>query len=76
MSNKGFADTDVNIETPNDVMVAEKPLKSSKIKSGRVDINVLKAKLQDTESKELKKNIFILTILISALVMVGVYLSL
>lgn len=76
MNNKGFADTDVNIETPNDVMVAEKPLKSSKIKSGRVDINVLKAKLQDTESKELKKNIFILTILISALVMVGVYLSL
>ena len=76
MNNKGFADTNVNIETPNDVMVAEKPLKSSKIKSGRVDINVLKAKLQDTESKELKKNIFILTILISALVMVGVYLSL
>ena len=76
MNDKGFADTDVNIETPNDVMVAEKPLKSSKIKSGRVDINVLKAKLQDTESKELKKNIFILTILISALVMVGVYLSL
>ena len=76
MNNKGFADTDVNIETPNDVMVAEKPLKSSKIKSERVDINVLKAKLQDTEAKELKKNIFILTILISALVMVGVYLSL
>ncbi len=76
MNNKGFADTDVNIETPNDVMVAEKPLKSSKIKSERVDINVLKAKLQDTESKELKKNIFILTILISALVMIGVYLSL
>lgn len=76
MNNKGFADTDVNIETPNDVMVAEKPLKSSKIKSERVDINVLKAKLQDTESKELKKNIFILTILISALVVVGVYLSL
>ena len=76
MNNKGFADTDVNIETPNDVMVAEKPLKSSKIKSGRVDINVLNAKLQDTESKELKKNIFILTILIFALVMVGVYLSL
>ena len=76
MNNKGFADTNVNVKTPNDVMVAEKPLKSSKIKSGRVDINVLKAKLQDTESKELKKNIFILTILISALVMIGVYLSL
>mgnify|MGYP001375352335 FL=1 len=76
MNNKGFADTQVNIETPNDVMDAEKPLKSSKIKSGRVDINVLKAKLQDSESKELKKNIFILTILISALVIVGIYLSL
>ena len=76
MTTKGFTENTNNIETPNDVMVDEKPLKSSKIKSERVDINVLKAKLQDTESKELKKNIFILTILISALVMVGVYLSL
>ena len=62
MNNKGFADTDVNIETPNDVMVAEKP-KSSKIKSGRVDINVLKRNFR-TQVKELKKNIFILTILV------------
>ena len=79
MNNKGFADTDVNIETPNDVMVAEKPFKSSeisKIKSGRVDINVLKSKLQETESKEFKKNLYILSSLILGIGVLGVYLSL
>ena len=30
MNNKGFAETHTNIETPNDVDVAEKPLKTSK----------------------------------------------
>ena len=57
MNNKGFAETHTNIETPNDVDVAEKPLKTSK---KRVDINILKSKLEETEAKELKKNIFIL----------------
>ena len=61
MSNKGFAETHTNIETPNDVDVAEKPLKTSK---KRVDINILKSKLEETEAKELKKNIFILSLLI------------
>ena len=36
MNNKGFAETHTNIETPNDVDVAEKPLKTLK---KRVDIN-------------------------------------
>ena len=45
MDNKGFTDNQNNIETPNDV-IAEKPLKSEQIKSNRVDINVLKSKLQ------------------------------
>ena len=57
MNNKGFAETHANIETPNDVDVAEKPLKTLK---KRVDINILKSKLEETEAKELKKNIFIL----------------
>ena len=61
MNNKGFAETRTNIETPNDVDVAEKPLKTSK---KRVDINILKSKLEEIESKELKKNIFILSLLI------------
>ena len=59
MTTKGFADNNANIETPNDVGVSEKPLKNEIIASNRVDINVLKSKLQETESKEFKKNLTI-----------------
>jgi len=76
MNNKGFTDNTGNIETPNDVSVSEKPLKTDKIKSNRVDINVLKSKLQETESKEFKKNIYILSSLILGLGVLGIYLSL
>ena len=76
MENKGFADNNSNIETPNDVGVAEKPLKPNQISSGRVDINVLKSKLQETESKEFKKNLYILSSLILGLGVLGIYLSL
>tara|TARA_B100000035_G_scaffold127373_1_gene108331 strand:+ start:238 stop:468 length:231 start_codon:yes stop_codon:yes gene_type:complete len=76
MNNKGFTDNMDNIETPNDVSVSEKPLKTDKIKSNRVDINVLKSKLQETESKEFKKNIYILSSLILGLGVLGIYLSL
>tara|TARA_B100002019_G_C20900228_1_gene417753 strand:+ start:89 stop:319 length:231 start_codon:yes stop_codon:yes gene_type:complete len=76
MENKGFEDNKLNIETPNDVEVAEKPLKSNQISSGRVDINVLKSKLQETESKEFKKNLYILSSLILGLGVLGIYLSL
>ncbi len=75
MSNKGFADTETNIETPNDIGDAEKPLKNG-TKSGRVDINVLKSKLQQVESKELRRNISILLVLIIGLASLGIYLSL
>ena len=76
MENKGFTDNKSNIETPNDVAVAEKPLKPNQISSGRVDINVLKSKLQETESKEFKKNLYILSSLILGLGVLGIYLSL
>ena len=72
MSNKGFAETHTNIETPNDVDDAEKPLKTLK---KRVDINILKSKLEETEAKELKKNIFILSFLIIGVGAFGIYLS-
>ena len=72
MNNKGFAETHVDIETPNDVDVAEKPLKTLK---KRVDINILKSKLEETEAKELKKNIFILSLLIIGVVAFGIHLS-
>ena len=72
MNNKGFAETHADIETPNDVNVAEKPLKTLK---KRVDINILKSKLEETEAKELKKNIFILSLLIIGMGSFGIYLS-
>ncbi len=40
------------------------------------NINVLKSKLQETESKEFKKNILILSSLILGLGILGIYLSL
>ena len=76
MNDKGFTDQQTNIETPNDVSVAEKPLKPTPITSNRVDINVLKSKLQETESKELKKNVYILSTLVVGLGVLGIYLSL
>ena len=73
---KGFADTNTNIETPKDISVTEKPLNPEKIISSRVDINVLKSKLQEKESKEFKKNIIILSSLVLLLGILGIYLSL
>ncbi len=74
MNNKGFADNQTNVETPNDIGDAEKPLKS-KLISNRVDINILKSKLQENESKEFKKNLFILFLLLITLGFLGIYLS-
>ena len=76
MENKGFADNQTNIETPNGVNVTEKPLKTKQIRPQRVDINVLKSKLQETESKEFKKNIYILSTLVGGIGVLGIYLSL
>jgi len=75
MEIKGFTDTNNNIETPKDIEVTEKPLKNKKITANRVDINVLKSKLQETESKEFKKNLYILSSLILGLGILGIYLS-
>ena len=76
MTNKGFAETQTNIETPKGINEAEKPLKNNGTVSGRVDINVLKSKLQKVESAEFKKNILILSVLILLLAALGIYLSL
>ncbi len=75
MSNKGFAEIQTNIETPNGVNVTEKPLKTDRNRIKRVDINILKSKLQETESKEFKKNLIILSSLIIGLGILGIYLS-
>jgi hypothetical protein len=76
MTTKGFAEKKNIIMTPNDDNITGKPLNTDLIKAQRVDINVLKAKLQKTESKEFKKNIAILSSLVVGLGAVGIYLSL
>ena len=76
MTTKGFAGEKNNIETPNDIEAAEKPLKSGYTRPRRVDINILKSKLQETESREFKRNLIILSTLILCLGVLGIYLSL
>ncbi len=76
MSNKGFTEIQTDIETPNGVNVTEKPLKTDRNRTKRVDINILKSKLQEIESKEFKKNLIILSSLILGLGILGIYLSL
>ena len=76
MTNKGFTDLSTEIETPNDFSKPEKPLKNKRSLSNRVDINVLKSKLQETESKEFKKNLLILIVLFTILGILGINLSL
>ena len=75
MENKGFTENRTNIVTPNSFVITEKPLKNGKNFTKRVDINILKSKLQETESKEFKKNVLIFSFLIFALAFLGIYLS-
>ena len=76
MTSKGFAENTNNIETPNDINVSEKPLNTKKISSGRVDINVLKSKLEAQQGKEFRKNLFIFSFCVLLLGSIGIFLSL
>ena len=76
MTSKGFTDNTGDIETPNDINLTEKPLNPNKISSGRVDINVLKSKLEAEQGKELRKNIFIFSFCVLLLGSIGIFLSL
>ena len=76
MTIKGFTENTENIETPNDINVSEKPLNPNKISSGRVDINVLKSKLEAEQGKEFRKNLFIFSFCVLLLGSVGIFLSL
>ena len=76
MNYKGFTNNIDNIDTSNDIDVSKKPLNSKKINSGRVDINVLKSKLEAQQSKELRKNIFIFLFCALLLGSIGIFLSL
>ena len=76
MTYKSFTKNTDNIETPNDINVSEKPSNLKKISSGRVDINVLRSKLEAEKGKELRKNIFIFSFCVLMLGSIGIFLSL
>ena len=76
MNFKGLTDNSDNVDSPNDIYVSEKPLNSKKISSGRVDINVLRSKLEAQQEKEIRKNIIIFSFCVLLLGSVGIFLSL
>ena len=76
MTSKGFTENTDNIETPNDINVSEKPLNPNKIRSGRVDINVLRSKLEAQQGREFRKNLFIFSFCVLLLGSIGIFLSL
>ena len=65
-----------NFKTSEDGNISQKHLDSKQIKSSRVDINILRSKLEHQESKEFKKNLFIFIFCVLLLGIIGVYLSL
>ena len=76
MNTKSFLEKNNNNETPRDTIDSEKPSISQKNKSNRVDINILKSKLEEQESREFKKNLSIFSLCVLLLVALGVYFSL
>ena len=77
MSIKSFLEKNNNTETPlDDDIDPKKSLISKKNKSNRVDINILKSKLEEQESREFKKNLLIFCLCVLLLAALGVYLSL
>ena len=75
MENKGVEDINTNLEDKSADSNDQNSMKSAQSTPHRVDINVLKSKLQENESREFKKNLFILSTLLIALGALGIYLS-
>ena len=76
MTDRGFTNLSNEIENPNDFSDAEKPIKIRRSSLNRVDINILKSKLQEAESKEFKKNLIIFIVLFTILGILGISFSL
>ena len=76
MQIKGNTEMVKSIDNSDDMNRTEKPLKDEKIEISRVDINILKSKLKESEDKEFKKNILFLSILVLGLASMGIYFSL
>ena len=75
MDYKGFETEQIMSETPETLYTSERPLKSNESKPPRVDINILKSKLQKNEDKQFKKNLAIFISFVAGLGAIGIYLS-
>ena len=73
---KDILENNDNIETSTDAVDSEKSSYSQKNKINRVDINILKSKLEEQQSREFKKNLTIFSFCVFLLAAIGVYLSL
>ena len=76
MNFKGSSNNVNNLKAPRDGNISGKSLESEQTKTKRVDINILRSKLENQESKEFKKNLVIFIFCIFLLGTIGVYLSL
>tara|TARA_B100000989_G_scaffold283320_1_gene249135 strand:+ start:572 stop:802 length:231 start_codon:yes stop_codon:yes gene_type:complete len=76
MSFKDITGNNNNIETLSNTVESKKTSISEKNKNKRVDINILKSKLEEQQSREFKKNLTIFSLCVFLLAAIGVYLSL
>ena len=73
---KDILENNDNIETSTDAVDTENPSNSQKNKINRVDINILKSKLEEQQSREFKKNLIIFSFCVFLVAAIGIYLSL
>ncbi len=73
---KDILENNDNIETSTDAVDSERSSYSQKNKINRVDINILKSKLEEQQSREFKKNLIIFSFCVFLLAAIGIYLSL
>ena len=73
---KDILENNNNIETSTDAVDLERPANSQKNKINRVDINILKSKLEEQQNREFKKNLTIFSFCVFLLAAIGIYLSL
>ena len=75
MDQKGFESEISYDQTPSYSVTEEKPLNQGNNQTKKVDINVLKARAQNAENKESRKNILIFIFFLIMLGVFGIYLS-
>ena len=75
MNNKGLETKKLIGETPDVLNISNKPLKQDKDRVKRVDINILKSRIQDKKSKENRQNLIIFIFFIFSFCAITVYLT-